>query len=435
MNHPATRHAFPGAGLAFCATFLLVLFPPAAATAQEGPGKEGPAPFATTVELTYEANDAVPAQGGGCHRLAERPAALTKTPEGDLAFFALKLGGATGQNVTIAYDPENKTLVADCNGNNDLTDDMFLDFTSQGGVASPLLPKEGGTAYRFPPIELSIPAAGGTVKYRFKCTPTHLNTTGELFPFMELHPSCWMRGKFSLKGRKVQVALVDGNVNGRYDEFPVSKASFTYADRILLDVDGDGVIACDKLTTYLGYEGFDSNFVWMDNTLLEFTIAPDGRSAAIKEVPTETGSVRGPDGDWTLSVTSSKGLWHIRGVDGVARVPAGKYGKQRYVLSRKDREGAAWSIVGMWPAAALGKGPTFTVSAGKKKTVKFGPPLKASLQTQLQDGSIEITLTMAGSGGEQVPGVYREADRVDSQNYSVLGPDGAPVGKGTMTYG
>ncbi len=305
----------------------------------------------------------------------------------------------------ICFDRTKKTgpcnrLFFDSNGNGRLDDDKPVTADST----------DESSAY-FDPVRVVFKGEDGPITY-------HL-----IFRFMQyrdedprllVSSGGWYEGMVNLSGKKRRLELIDGNVNGTFND---RSADSTESDRILLDEDRAG----DR---YLG------RWVEADNEqLYRIEVARDGAFIKLqKEENAVFGKVRVPEAISQLSVFGTNGYFSRKPVKGEFLLPVGSYHLLDYTLERKDAKGVSWQLRGYRMEKH------FEVTAQTPATLALGEPLRATFTARETTNDMVFDLELLGQMNETVQ-MLRNNERPRGPKLSLASADGAYVFTNYFQFG
>jgi hypothetical protein len=235
----------------------------------------------------------------------------------------------------------------------------------------------------------------------------------------------YMAGEVKLDGQAYRVAVIDRNMDGRYAtvDLDSDESSWT-ADALALDLDQDGQFTAMEVQPL-------TKAVHVKDA---YYTVPDGASSIrFEKYEPRMGTLDLGAADATL-VAMSDTLYHnLTGLDGKWQVPEGRYGGERFSLSKTDAEGAKWTL------KCVDKGPLakFEVRGGETTAVKVGPPLVLKVVAGAAEaGQVALKLTLAGKGGETYSvGVQKGGVQPKPPKVKVLDSAGKVLAEGNSEYG
>lgn len=171
----------------------------------------------------------------------------------------------------------------------------------------------------------------------------------------------WYEGEVNFDGVKKHIQLVDGNVNGAFNDMEDDPYG---SDRI--QVQGDKTD-----------ERFLGRMLEVDGKLFDVEVARDGAFIKVKKAENVAlGSVRVPENISEFAAFGKNGHFVRKPAGGEFTMPAGEYRMVRWTINRKDEKGTAWTLAGYnFPKTA-----TFEVAAEKPVTLEIGEPVQAVLK-------------------------------------------------------
>jgi len=226
----------------------------------------------------------------------------------------------------------------------------------------------------------------------------------------------WYEGSVNFGGVKKHIQLIDGNVNGTFNDM---KGNPFDSDRIQIDGDQVG-------ERYLG------KLLEVDGKFFRFDVARDG--AFVKVQPAENvtlGAVRVPDNISEFSAYGENGYFVRKPANGELTMPVGKYRMVRWTINRKDDKDVSWSMSGYnFPETAV-----FEVAAGNPATLKIGEPVRAELQAN-DNGNRQMTfsLNFIGQQKEAIE-MLRDNQRPRGPKLVLAAADGAVCYTNTFEFG
>jgi hypothetical protein len=196
-------------------------------------------------------------------------------------------------------------------------------------------------------------------------------------------PGCFYEGKVMIGGKRRTVTLVDGNVNGVFNDIDPNPSD---CDRIVVEGDKAG----DR---YLG------RLLEVDNQFFQMEAARDGAFLKIKKAANVTlGQVRVGETISEFTAVGDAGHFIRKPEKGEFTLPLGKYRVQGWAVQRKDEKGANWRMSG----SGFGESASFEVAAAKTATPEVGEPLRPSLTVQENKTGATYSLRLKGRLGESV---------------------------------
>jgi hypothetical protein len=306
----------------------------------------------------------------------------------------------------ICFDRTRKSgpwnrVYADRNGNGQLTDEQPADAVRTDQYS----------AY-FDPLRFVFKGEDGRVVYHLVLRFLKYDNDDVRLLAM---PGCTYSGKVDLGGKKRLVALVDGNVNGVFND--VGDTSYE-SDRIL--VEGDKTA-----------ERIQGRLLEVDDQLFQVETARDGAFLKIKKAENVTlGLVRLPASISEITAVGEDGHFVRKPAQGEFKLPIGKYRVHAWAIERKDTKGALWKLEG----TDLGAAGRFEVRAAKPVTIEVGEPIWPVLSATESKGNIAFGLRLKGRLGEPVE-MTKDGQRPRAPRLLLAGNGNAFHATNTFEYG
>ncbi len=322
-------------------------------------------------------------------RTADKPHELKDLPKeltADYTCFLAKLAGRSTPVVLGSYSKKaHSVLYVDTNGDGRLSDEKPYH------VKVTTLPKPRGKEYKFGPILMTSHDGERQFETRFYATTYG---TG-----LALCPAGYRVGKVRLGENTYKVAVVDGNLDGRYDKVfspPLGESYRPDCDIFAIDLTKDGAW---QFSTYWSSEVTPlAKMLKLHNTYYGIDVAPDGTSIELKKVQPELGTLDFGGANVKLKLWSDSVEEFLSGSDGKWQIPAGKYSALFVELNEIDSERDAWTFRGYRDTASL---RDFEIRAGQTTTFKIGPPFTIKTEARQIAHRVSIGLKLEGCAGEQ----------------------------------
>ena len=381
------------------------------------------APAQGTFPLEYrEATTSdVPALGmasRGFGQAAEKPAEITGLPAdlpGDALYFRGVIAGKPLWAVACGGSPAR--LYIDLDRDNDLSDEKALSATATDigvsfGVVSVPLAEKGPVSVR---------------------ATSHSGADGKTPQCLHLEPVGYRTGEVRLGERSYRVALIDSNLNGRYDEVLSKQAGQDDADALVIDLNGDGRLEGLRNVTETPEWSPLSKARQVGQTYYRVSVAADGSQVQFEKTEPTFGKIDLGPNRVEMTALSDFGFQKAEAADGKARLPAGLYLPLALSLTRADDSGAKWKL--QWKRgderlAALTVPPDETLS------MPLGPPLVAGTTVRQNGRVARIDFTLTGRAGEQYsPAVNKNNAVGQPPSLEIVDEAGKVLQSGKFAYG
>ncbi|MFO8013813.1 MAG: hypothetical protein R6X20_10975 [Phycisphaerae bacterium] len=385
---------------------------------------ERPSPAGGTFALTRKTATAgeMPALRMGtrfCPRRSGPNQGLTGVPpdaaEAD-AFYTLHLDEGLRWAVCVPGDPPR--LLVDTDNDKDFADE------------TPITGEVQQTSIDYGTVDLAL-KDGGTATVRLM---GNAMKPGDPPRYMLMMPGAYCTGTVTLAGKEYALAVIDGNMNGRFNDAFAGEVRYSDLDGLALDLNGNGTFDLPR-----GMEGpFETTPLGkrlrVGEAFYDVTPAPDGSQITLQPVEPGFGTVDVGTAEAALLAYSDYGIWQTTtSAEGTVRLPAGRYAVIRLAVKKKDASGQVWQLTMTEPPKTL---QPLVVEQGKTLRVAVGPPLVAEVDVQQRNRQARLNLMLRGAAGERyVPGVQKGNRRTPPPTFEILGDDDKVLHTGKFEYG
>ncbi|HXR08498.1 MAG TPA: hypothetical protein VN765_14280 [Candidatus Acidoferrum sp.] len=293
-------------------------------------------------------------------------------------------------------------------------DRIYIDSTGNGRLddKTPIQARANPTA-EFPPARVVFKGADGPITYHLIFRAYQFaNGTSELLA----SAAGWYEGTVNFDGVKKHLKLMDGNVNGTFNDVAADPYE---SDRV--EIEGEKTA-----------EHFLGKMLEVGGKLYRIEVARDGAYIKVQRAEDVTlGQVHVPENISELSVFGENGHFTREPVHGQVSLPVGHYRLFGWTINRKDDKGAAWTLSGYNFPRTGG----MEVGADKTALLKIGEPVQAELKaTEGPDRQVTFSLQFAGSQEESIQ-MLRGGQRPQGPKLTLTDNKGALVYTGTFEYG
>jgi hypothetical protein len=228
----------------------------------------------------------------------------------------------------------------------------------------------------------------------------------------------WYEGVVNFDGVKKRIQLIDGNVNGTFNDVAPDPYD---SDRVQVEGDKTG-------------ERFLGKMLEVDGKLFRIEAARDGAFVKVQKVPPggiTLGQVRVPENISEFAAFGGNGHFVRQPVNGEFTLPAGNYRIFRWTINRKDEKGAAWTLSGYnFPKTA-----GFEVAADKTAVLEIGEPVQAVLKaTENPNRQVAFNLSFVGQQKESIE-MLRDGQRPRGPKLMLANADGTLCYTNTFEFG
>ncbi len=294
-------------------------------------------------------------------------------------------------------------------------DRLFMDSTGNGRLddKTPIPGRLDSYMANFPSASIVFKGEDGPITYHlaFRFYQFEKNP-----PQLMAMSTSWYEGMVNFDGVKKNIQLIDGNVNGTFNDVAPNPYE---SDRV--QVEGD------KTT-----ERFLGRMLEVDGKFFRIEAARDGAFVKVQKAENVTlGQVRVPENISEFAAFGENGHFVRNPVKGQFTLPAGHYRIFRWTINRKDEKGAAWTLSGhSFPQTA-----GFEVAADKPAVLDIGEPVQAVLGArQGANRQIEFSLQFDGRQKESIE-MLRDGQRPRGPQLTLANAGGTVCSTNTFEFG
>jgi hypothetical protein len=353
----------------------------------------------------------------------ERPETVKALPEGvsGRALYSAAQVGGRAVPLVLYYSKSSKLLV-DTDGDGDLAEEKPLEASQVKGGSS----LDPGRLYSFGTFTVQ-PAAGQAAPVSCRA---RLQDYGSM-QLLVLSPAGLVYGKAELGGASYRVALIDANLDGRYDSV-FSLEHRGDCDRLAIDLNND--------RTFDVRAGESQELIPLPRLLqvkdayYTLQVAADGSTIRFDKTEPSFGTLDLGTPDATIGLVSDSGGYRFAGGEGKWRVPVGAYSVEDIVLSRTDQKGARWALKSS--GGEFGNLARFDIREGETLSLKAGPPLVLKAEVQQEGRTVGIDFAVFGQAGERYsPAATRNDEEGPPPKLHILDESGNVLEKGSFEFG
>ena len=293
-------------------------------------------------------------------------------------------------------------------------DTLFIDSSGNGRLddKTPIQARLDSFSAMFPPTPLVFKGEDGPITYHLAFQFYQYDKTTQLLATS----AGWYEGMVNFDGVKKRIQLIDGNVNGTFNDM----ASNPYdSDRV--QVEGD------KTT-----ERFLGRMLEVDGKFYQIEAARDGAFVKVQKAENVTlGQVRVPENISEFAAFGENGHFVRKPVKGEFTLPAGKYRIFHWTINRQDEKGVAWTLSGYdFPKTA-----GFEVAADKTAVLDIGEPVQAELKATENTNRLDtFSLSFVGRQKESIE-MLRDGQRPRGPKLMMANAAGTVCYTNTFEFG
>ena len=233
----------------------------------------------------------------------------------------------------------------------------------------------------------------------------------------------WYEGMVNFDGVKKRLQLIDGNVNGTFNDIGAEPSD---SDRIEIQDGKAGENPVANSEVYLG------KLLEVEGKFFRIEVARDGAYVKVQKAEKiSMGRVSVPTNISEISVFGEMGHFTRKPTNGEFTVPAGSYRPVEWTINRKDEKGAAWTLTG----SGFPKASKFEAAAEKTTALEIGEPVKAVLEaTDGTNHQVVFSLRFEGRQKESIQ-MLRGGERPAGPKLMLAKTDGTPCYTNTFEFG
>jgi hypothetical protein len=294
-------------------------------------------------------------------------------------------------------------------------DRLFIDSSGNGRLddKTPLQARVDSNFSYFPPARVVFKGGDGLITYHLVFRFYRYETN---FAQLLASSAGWYEGTVNFGGVKKRIQLIDGNVNGTFNDVAPDPYD---SDRV--QVEGDKTS-----------ERFLGRMLEVDGKFFRIEAARDGAFVTVQKAENVTlGQVRVPDNISEFAAFGLNGHFVRKPVNGEFTLPAGHYRIVNWKINRQDEKGAAWTLSGYdFPKTA-----SFEVAADKTAALEIGEPVQAVLKAKERaKREIDFSLQFEGRQKESIE-MLREGQRPRGPKLMLAGAGGTVCFTNTFEFG
>jgi len=368
--------------------------------------------------------------------LSSPPASLKSEPVcTTLTYFEISVAGRQVPMVVDFGDASRSKVFFDPKGTGELKDAKPQ--SAQNSRDSRGAP-QGYGQYEIGPLAMEISVGKNGAPFKLLVTKYPSGSSSRTPQgYVRVVPVEHFNGSATLAGRKMDVALVDADFDGKLA--PGFRAEYA-----------QGVQRSSSTSTppfdclaldWNGNQQFDSRnevlplvpLLGLGGKHYELTPAENASSLAIREVQPEVGALEKNSSDVDLVLVSDRCAVVLEsGENGDWKAPAGEYSTSYFRLHSK-KGGVDWSLHGSKAGPGLEK---VFVQPGQTTSLKVGAPLTPKFEVSWRGDTALIGFSLAGVGGETYEaGGQLGGNRQPPPDLKIINREGKVLERGTFEYG
>jgi hypothetical protein len=290
----------------------------------------------------------------------------------------------------------------------------------------------GRRPWRFGPIFLGDGPSGGQGAAAFDAICYATDRPAPL----SLYPAYYQSGRLRIDGRVCEVALVDGDYDGRFgslvslpagqgavaDVLPEDTWRAPRCDLFAIDWNGDGKY---EFSSAERSEVMPlSKMVLLGDRYYAIKVVPDGSELSL--TPTEPAfgclAIDPPNAELLLRLWSDAADQRISRSVGPWDLPVGAYRTLYAVVVLQDSKGDGWIFSTLRDTGKLG---LFEIRPNETTRIRLGPPFVVKMDVHRVDArTLSICPIVVGCGGEQYRADFHHTSRAPERTFKIVDEKG-----------
>jgi hypothetical protein len=324
-------------------------------------------------------------------------------------------------------------LYFDSNRNGDLTDDGMRKAEANNGSAV------GPSMREFARVDITILSKGKDLDYALFICAMALEVPGNPnYTIVSISPAICRTASITLDGRPHRIALLDYNVNGRFDdETSVIKAPgsgrvwASGGDVIIIDPEAMKCSAGNQKVASRSDAYHISKLLRIGEKYFNLKVTRDGASITLSPYEGPMGSVANRNTGYNAVLYGELGIVNISDKHSRAiPIPASNWKLLEYCMDR-SAEKETYIMAAGRPACK-----SICVKKGSTALMRFGPPFKPVVNIVGGRGkTARVSMDLYGSGGEICTALTVDGGRAKSPAFTIVDSEGKIVQRGKFEYG
>ena len=357
-------------------------------------------------------------------RISRKPAQLKDLPKNKSGRFSYYLAKIADRDIPVVVDRTKRVrLYMDTDGDGYLSDEKRF-------ISKAVKRRLFGSVdhYKFGPISVEFDKPDGKYAKRIYVI-IHNNLDNR-----HICPADYRKGKVLLDQNIYDVAVVDGDFDGKYDKIlslPIKNILRPGCDSFAIDLNRDGKL---DFNYYLHSEIMPlAKMVRVGNSYYSINVDKGGTSLELKKIQPEFGTLDLGNANVKLKLWSDAAQQYISNLKNNGPIPAGKYEARFIEWNQIDSEKKAWTFTCYGNTGAL---RDFEITENKTTSFKIGPPFQIKTTAQKIRETVNIGFKLVGQTGEEYRhGFKRNGIRVSPPVLRITDESDKVVYSGMFKYG
>jgi hypothetical protein len=335
--------------------------------------------------------------------------------------FAFPQARGTLQMALEPGDPPRLRVDTNCDG----------DFSDERAFVGRIMPRDVRQGAQ-PTFRFGVISLGAVERRKGPGVPAVAEwTAGQ--PFVWLSPEGWRTGRARFGKRAYQVAVLDGNYDGKYDgalSLETSGGRWGSCDYFAIDLNNDGRFDYD----YRDFRRMEAQpltkMLEVEGTYYQIKVTVDGSDLSVSKAKPDFGKLDVGSPEVELILLSDSGLHRIDGAQREWKLPVGTHMAMSAALSSR---GGRCRLRG---AGNMGKLGSIRIEADRTTKLTSGPPLTLKTDARNAQGVVSVGLTIVGRAGEVYSaGAEENGRQLPAPRLRILDERGRIAAQGAFEYG
>jgi hypothetical protein len=305
---------------------------------------------------------------------------------------------------TTALDSKGRWLCFDQSRKSGPYDRVFIDSTGNGRLddksAAKAIRTDPFNAF-FDPMRVVFKGEDGPITYHLVVRSISLGSDMDLRVLIQ--SGGFYSGTVDLGGRKRRMELIDGNVNGAFNDLAANPDD------------------CDQVAIEGSAPQCLGRLIEVDGQFYRLEVARDGAFIKVRKGENVVlGKVRVPEFVSEFMAVGENGQFTRKPVKGELTLPVGSYRINQYLVNRRDERGASWQLMG----GGFNSSASFQVAADKPAALEVGEPVRAVMQSFESGNEVSFSLRFLGSHNETVD-ITKNSERPRPPRLTLTSLDGS----------
>ena len=249
-------------------------------------------------------------------------------------------------------------------------------------------------------------------------------------------PAFYRRGQVIIEGKTYEIALIDTDFDGNYNEYfvpPIAGNRDPRCDVLAIDLDGNSKFNFEKPG--------DSEIMPLGRLIkinaqyYSMDVADDGSTIEFRQAKPQFGTLSFEGKQVKLALWSDAIHQRVSGSNSKWLLPAGKYSVVQLELTEQDSDGNQWTFDTIKSRAWAGQLGDFEIRPGEITSFRIGPPFRVKTIIRDAGRNALVGFHLEGQSGElYVPGAKKNGVEVPVPQFQIISVAGQTVHSGQFEF-